>query len=94
MRTVEDCLENLQDEDYAYTNALIHDVDQEQAEGTLKALCRAEGDRDILLWAKSLRQAINDAMFERASDASEMSRTPLDEPVTAYDVRKYDESLS
>lgn len=66
MKTLEECLDDLQDDEFAYTSTLIEFVDEEQAESTLRAMCTAEGDRDILLFAKSLKQAINDAMLERA----------------------------
>jgi hypothetical protein len=77
MRSVEDCLDDLQDDAYPYSETLIEFVDEEQAESTLRAMCIAEGDRDILLFAKSLRQAINDAMRERAEAESKKSFNPL-----------------
>lgn len=77
MKTLEECLDDLQDDDFAYTSTLIEFVDEEQAERTLRAMCTAEGDRDILLFAKSLKQAINDAMRERAEAESKKSFNPL-----------------
>lgn len=92
MRTVEDCLDDLQDDSYAYTTTLIEHVDADVAEGLIKAICQAvqSGNAASLpFFAKSLGQYVNEAMFNRAAEASLKSRTPLDEPVTAYDVRKY-----
>lgn len=69
MRTLEDCLDDLQDDDYAYTTTLIEFVDADVSEGLIKAICQAVqcgNAASLPFFAQSLGQAVNDAMRERA----------------------------
>ena len=91
MRTHEDCLDIVHDsEPYSYTNTLLEFVDADQGNGTLKALCDAvrynKTDRDVLVFAKSLAQAVNDALDERARKKLEQD---LRNPLNSY----FDESM-
>lgn len=92
MRTISECLDDLEDDDFVYTETLTSFMCELQVEGMLKELARAclnERNDDILLAGKSLGNSINAYMIKRAESLSMKSRTPLEEPVTAYDVRKY-----
>lgn len=69
MRTVEDCLDDLQDDDYAHTTTLIEFVDADVAEGLIKAICQAVqcgNAASLPFFAQSLGTEINNAMRKRA----------------------------
>lgn len=82
MKTKEDVLDEMEDDSFFFSETLIEYVDEELTEGTLKALCQAvrynKTDRDILVFAKSLAQAINEAADKRAiNNLTNYHRSPL-----------------
>ncbi len=69
MRDIEDCLDEIQDDTYAYTTTRNEFVDADLDESTTKAMCNAyvlKDDASLLIFAKSHVQAILDAMNGRA----------------------------
>jgi hypothetical protein len=95
MRTVEDCLDDLQDDAYPYSETLIEFVDADVAEGLIKAICQAvqSGNAASLpFFAQSLGQAVNDAMFDRAVKESKRTFNPLHD--SFGDVEKALEALT
>lgn len=79
--TIQQCEEIIRDEKYTYLECLNEWIDTDQAEGTLRAIAESENehstDRDLLLFAKSLRTALNDAIMQRAERLHEKSVNPL-----------------
>ncbi|MFD1121863.1 hypothetical protein ACFQ2T_05060 [Methylophilus flavus] len=85
MRTVEECLDDLQDDAFPYSETLLEFMDEETAEGMLKALCQAAqtgNTASLPSLALSLGNAINEAMHKRAAGESLRTRTPF---VTNFD---------
>lgn len=80
MRTVEECLDDLQEDSYAYTTTLIEFMDEDLVEGLLKAICQAveiNNAASLPFFAQSLGQAVNDAMSERAVAMQTKTKNPL-----------------
>lgn len=80
MRTVEECLDDLQDDSYAYTTTRNEFVDADLDESTTRAACNAliSGDTaSFNLFARSHFQAVIDAMQERAVAMQARSKNPL-----------------
>lgn len=79
MKTIDECLDELQDDKYAYSTIAV-ELDADLFEGLLKSVCRAGELNDAqsaLLFAKSLNQAITDEMRKFAEQHSNHSRTPF-----------------
>ncbi len=81
MKTVEDCKETLLDTRFSMLDTLTECIDVDQSESMLRAIynaCETKSDRDLLVFAKSLRKAIDESLNERAEKMSELSKTPFD----------------
>lgn len=81
MKSKNDCLEELLDDDNVFIDTLInHFKDESVSASLIKSICRAEGERDIITWGKEIRFAIMNKIHERAAEMSEASRSPYDVP--------------
>lgn len=68
-KTLEDCLDDITDDAYAYTQTMLEFVDADKVEGLLKAMCQAmqlKNVDDMKVYAMCLANSVNDAMTKRA----------------------------
>jgi predicted nucleotidyltransferase len=80
MKSKNDCLEELLDDDNVFIDTLInHFKDESVSASLIKSICRAEGDRDFVLFGRNLKNAIMERIEERAEAMSEKSVSPYDE---------------
>lgn len=79
MKTLEDCLETLEEQKYVFTETLLEFIDADVVEGLLKSIYNSESttDRDLLVFAKSLRIELRTEMFNRALEMQNKPN-PLD----------------
>lgn len=89
MKTPEQCKDELLDGRFPMLDSLTDFIDVDQSESMLRAIYNAvntQSDRDLLVFAKSLRKAIDESLTERADKLSELSKTPFDsDKVNKYD---------
>lgn len=76
MKSKNDCLEELLDDDHEFIGTLINHVDETLAASLIKSICRAEGDRDFVLFGRNLKSAIMERIEERAEAMSKKSISP------------------
>lgn len=79
MKTLDDCLETLEEKKYVFTETLLEFIDADVADGLLRSIYNSQHttDRDLLLFAKSLRTELIDAMRKRAENMQNKTN-PLD----------------
>jgi hypothetical protein len=81
MKSIEECLDAIIDDSYALSITLNEFVDADVQESVLRGLYNSYklGDfKSVEIFGKSLAQAIDDAIIDRARTAKEASRTPYD----------------
>lgn len=73
-------MEELLDDDQIFIKTLLNDFKDESVSASLiKSICRAEGDRDFVLFGRNLKNAIMERIEERAEAMSKKSVSPYDE---------------
>lgn len=79
MKSVESCLEDLQDSPFFYTQTMLEFCNEVEVEQRLSSMCKAAihgNSADVRIFAVGLAQMVNDAMLKRAEAMSEASRSP------------------
>lgn len=79
MKTLEDCYDELTDNDDVYIQTFINFVDEDLAQRLIKGICTAKTERDMVIWAKEIQQAIADKLDERAAELQLKSINPLED---------------
>lgn len=79
MKTLEDCYDELTDNDDVYIQTFINFVDEDLAERLIKGICTAKTERDMVMWAKDIQQAVADKLDERALELQKKSINPLED---------------
>lgn len=79
MKTIDECLDDLMDDDSVINETDLEFCDAEATEGVKRAMVNSlllKDDHSLLIFAKSYANMLNEALRNRASDMKEKSITP------------------
>lgn len=79
MKTLEECYDELTDNDDVYIQTFINFVDEDLAQRLIKGICTAKTERDMVIWAKDIKQAVSDKLDKRAEELQSKSINPFED---------------